>query len=204
MTSRTSLRAVALLLILVGWSTANLTIQAQKNAVPGQVTTARIISAGAAGAAGKESAETAESNNWLAHGRTFDEQRFSPLSQINASNVGQLALAWHYKLDVDRGTEATPLVVDGVMYTTGAFSIVYAIDARTGRLRWKYDPQVPRDWAVRACCDAVNRGVAIWESKVYLGTLDGFLVALDAATGRVAWRVDTLIDRSRLRPKQRG
>jgi quinohemoprotein ethanol dehydrogenase len=194
MTRRTSLRAVALLLILVGWSTAQLTIEAQKNPVPGQVTAARII---AAGAAGKESSETGESNNWLAHGRTFDEQRFSPLSQINASNVGQLALAWHYKLDVDRGTEATPLVVDGVMYTTGAFSIVYAIDARTGRLLWKYDPQVPHDWAVRACCDAVNRGVAIWEGKIYLGTLDGYLVALDAATGRVAWRVDTLIDRAR-------
>ena len=138
-----------------------------------------------------------EEGNWLAHGRTFNEQRFSPLKQINAANVKDLKLAWHYKLDVDRGTEATPIVVDGVMYTTGAYSIVYAFDARDGKLLWKYDPQVPRDYAERACCDAVNRGVAVLEGRVYVATLDGYLVALDAATGKVAWKVDTIIDRTR-------
>ncbi|MEW6130023.1 MAG: PQQ-dependent dehydrogenase, methanol/ethanol family [Acidobacteriota bacterium] len=138
-----------------------------------------------------------EEGNWLAHGRTFNEQRFSPLKQINDKNVKDLNLAWAFKLDVDRGTEATPIVVDGVMYTTGAYSFVYALDAKSGKLLWKYDPQVARDYAERACCDAVNRGVAVLEGKVYVATLDGYLVALDAATGKVAWKVDTVIDRSR-------
>jgi quinohemoprotein ethanol dehydrogenase len=138
-----------------------------------------------------------EEGNWLAHGRTFNEQRFSPLKQINDTNVKDLQLAWSLKLDVDRGTEATPIVVDGKMYTTGAYSIVYALDARSGTLLWKYDPKVPRDYAERACCDAVNRGVAVLEDKVYVATLDGYLVALDIATGKVVWKVDTIIDRSR-------
>jgi quinohemoprotein ethanol dehydrogenase len=138
-----------------------------------------------------------DEGNWLAHGRTFNEQRFSPLKQINDKNVKNLQLAWSYKLDVDRGTEATPIVIDGRMYTTGAFSIVYALDARTGNLLWKYDPKVPRDYDERACCDAVNRGVAVLDDKVYVATLDGYLVALDVASGKVAWRVDTIIDRSR-------
>src|SRR5262245_14225231 len=138
-----------------------------------------------------------EEGNWLAHGRTFNEQRFSPLKQINDKNVKDLKLAWSYKLDVDRGTEATPIVIDGIMYTTSAYSIVYALNAKTGELLWKYDPQVPRDYAERACCDAVNRGVAVLEGKVYVATLDGYLVALDAATGKVVWKVDTIIDRTR-------
>lgn len=141
-------------------------------------------------------ASTSAQSDWPLHGRTNDEARHSPLARINASNINQLGLAWYDKLDVDRGTEATPIVVNGVMYATGAFSIVYAYDARTGRRLWKYDPQVPRDWAVKACCDAVNRGVAVLDGRVYLGTLDGYLVALDARSGKERWRVDTLIDRS--------
>ena len=73
-----------------------------------------------------------EPGNWMSHGRTYDEQRYSPLEQINQQNVGKLGLAWSYKLDLDRGVEATPIVVDGVMYTTGPFSVVYALDARDG------------------------------------------------------------------------
>ncbi len=157
--------------------------QAKKS---GNVTVARII-------AGEKNAD----GNWLAHGRTFSEQRFSPLKKINDQNVGQLGLAWHYKLDIDRGVEATPIVVDGVMYTTGAFSFVYALDVRSGKLLWKYDPKVNREFAFHACCDVVNRGVAVLEGKVYIATLDGFLDALDAATGKRVWRVDTLIDRAR-------
>jgi quinohemoprotein ethanol dehydrogenase len=152
----------------------------------GRVTVARIIAG-----------EKSEDSNWLAHGRTFNEQRFSPLKQINDRNVSQLGLAWHYKLDIDRGVEATPIVVDGVMYTTSAFSIVYALDARSGTLLWKYDPKAERQAATKACCDAVNRGVAVLDGKVYVATLDGFLDALDAATGKLVWRVDTITDRSR-------
>src|ERR1044071_4082666 len=119
-----------------------------------------------------------EPGNWLTHGRTYDEQRFSPLDKINQDNVGKLGLAWSYKLDVDRGTEATPIVVDGTMYTTGAYSIVYALEARSGKLKWKYDPQVPREISGVGCCDVVNRGVAVWQGKVLFGTFDGRLIAL--------------------------
>ena len=129
---------------------------------------------------------------WLSHGRTYDEQRFSPLDQINADNVSDLGLDWYLDLDFRRGVEATPLVADGVMYTTGSWSVVYAIAAATGELLWKYDPQVPRERAQYFCCDAVNRGVALWGDKVFVGTLDGYLVALSRDTGGVIWRVATI------------
>ena len=134
--------------------------------------------------------------NWLTHGRTYSEQRFSPLEAINAGNVGHLGLAWFADFDTDRGQEATPIVADGKLYVSTAWSMVKAYDARTGKLLWSYDPQVPRAWAVNACCDVVNRGVAIWDGKVFVGTLDGRLIALDMATGRKVWEVLT-IDRSK-------
>jgi PQQ-dependent dehydrogenase (methanol/ethanol family) len=135
-------------------------------------------------------------DNWLTHGRTYDEQRFSPLDQINAGNVGTLGLAWALDLDTTRGQEATPLVVDGVMYSTSAWSKVQAIDAATGRLLWQYDPQVLGATGVKACCDVVNRGVAAWKGRVYLGALDGRLIAIDAQTGKEAWSVVT-VDQSK-------
>ncbi|NMX32937.1 PQQ-dependent dehydrogenase, methanol/ethanol family [Pseudomonas sp. WS 5413] len=138
-----------------------------------------------------------EPGNWMSHGRTYDEQRYSPLDRVNAGNIGQLGMAWTTKLDIDSGTEATPLVVDGVMYTTGAFSIVYAINAATGELLWKYDPKVPAENLGQGCCGPVNRGVAVWQGKVYVGSFDGRLIALDAGTGQPVWSVDTLIDRSK-------
>jgi quinohemoprotein ethanol dehydrogenase len=137
-----------------------------------------------------------EPQNWLAHGRTYDEQRYSPLAQINDSNVAKLGLAWSYATNTTRGLQATPLVIDGRMYVTGVWSVVYALDAKTGRELWRYDPQVPRAWGRYACCDAVNRGVAAWGNALYLGTLDGRLIALDARTGRRLWEVNT-IDRSK-------
>jgi PQQ-dependent dehydrogenase (methanol/ethanol family) len=137
-----------------------------------------------------------EPGNWLAHGRTYDEQRFSPLSAINRDTVGRLGLAWYADTGTTRGLEASPIVVDGVMFSTGPWSLVYAHDAKTGELIWQYDPQVPREWGVNACCDVVNRGVAVWKGRVYVGTIDGRLVALDAGDGKVAWEVLT-IDRSR-------
>ena len=132
--------------------------------------------------------------DWPSHGRTWGEQRFSPLDKINADNVGKLGLAWQFKIDIDRGLEATPLVIDGVMYTTGPFSIVYALDAVSGKLLWKYDPKVDRARAAAGCCDAVNRGVAAWGDTIYVGALDGRLVAIHAKTGKKAWEVDTLIN----------
>jgi len=141
-------------------------------------------------------AADSEPQNWLAHGRTYDEQRYSPLRQINAGNVEQLGLAWSYATSTTRGLQATPIVVDGTMYTTGVWSVVYALDAKTGKELWKYDPMVPREWGRYACCDAVNRGVAIWKGAVYVGTLDGRLVALDARTGKKRWEINT-IDRTK-------
>ena len=137
-----------------------------------------------------------EPGNWLTHGRTWGEQRFSPLAQIDEHNVARLAPAWVYATGETRGHEATPLVVDGVMVVTLPWSIVVALDAATGRELWRHDPEVPRAWGRFACCDVVNRGAAAYHGKIYVGTLDGRLVALDAKTGARVWDVNT-IDRSK-------
>lgn len=137
-------------------------------------------------------AANAEPGNWMSHGRTYDEQRFSPLNQVSTENVSELGLAWSFDLGTKRGVEATSIIVDGVMYTTSAWSIVHALDARDGSLLWTYDPGVAKDKTQHACCDAVNRGVAVWEGKVFLGVLDGRLVSLDAATGEVVWSIATV------------
>ena len=130
--------------------------------------------------------------DWLTHGRTWSEQRFSPLDQVNDGNVSQLAPAWVYATGETRGHEATPLVADGVMYTTLPWSIVVALDAATGRELWRYDPAVPKGWGRHACCDVVNRGVALYGGRVFVGTLDGRLVALDAQTGAPVWQTLTI------------
>jgi len=132
-----------------------------------------------------------EPGNWLAHGRTYDEQRFSPLTDINAGNVDRLGLSWFYDFPTNRGMEATPLAIDGVLYVSGSWSMVYAFDAVSGELLWQYNPEVTRAKALHACCDVVNRGVAAWEGKIYVGTIDGRLVALDAANGHEIWDVQT-------------
>jgi quinohemoprotein ethanol dehydrogenase len=155
----------------------------QATSKPADVNGARIIAA------------DGEPENWMVHGRTYNEQRFSPLKQINDQNIPQLRLAWFYDLDTHRGQEATPLVVDGVMYFTSAWSKVFALNALTGALLWSYDPKVPGEWGVNACCDVVNRGVAVWNGKAFVGTLDGRLIALDAATGKPVWETLT-IDRN--------
>lgn len=129
----------------------------------------------------------APAGEWLSYGKGYDEQRFSPLTQINDANVGQLGLAWYADLDTARGQEATPLMHDGVLYTATAWSMVKAYDAKTGKPLWAFDPKVPRETLVRACCDAVNRGVALYGNKVYIGTLDGRLIAIDAKTGQQVW-----------------
>ena len=151
---------------------------------PASVDEARILSA------------DREAGNWLTHGRTYSEQRFSPLEQINTENVDQLGLAWSYEMRMPRGAEATPIVVDGVMYVTSAWSIVYALDAATGEELWVYDPEVPHERGASACCDVGNRGVTVWNGRVYVGTLDGRLVAINARDGSKAWEVVT-VDQSR-------
>ena len=103
-----------------------------------------------------------EPGNWLAHGRTYEEQRFSPLKQINKESISDLGLVWSKDMGTNRALEATPIVVDGIMFFTSTWSRVYAVDALTGETIWTFDPKVPGEWARKACCDIVNRGVAVY------------------------------------------
>jgi len=125
-------------------------------------------------------------------GRTYDEERFSPLVQIDTENVSKLGLAWYADFDSNRSQEASPLAIDGVLYLSTAWSKVKAFDARSGRLLWAYDPKVRGEFAGRGCCDVVNRGLAAWNGKIYVAAYDGRLIALDARTGRVIWSVLTV------------
>jgi len=129
---------------------------------------------------------------WLSHGRTYSEQRYSPLKQVTPDNIDQLGLAWAFDLGVSRGIEATPIVADGRIFVTATWNIVYALDAKTGEQLWRFDPQIDRSKSADLCCDAVNRGVALWDGKIITGTIDGRLIALDAATGRKLWDVVTV------------
>jgi quinohemoprotein ethanol dehydrogenase len=142
-------------------------------------------------------AADSEPGNWLAYGRDYGEQRHSPLTQVDKSTVKSLELAWDMDMYTTRGLESTPIVVDGIMYMTSSWSIVYAVDATTGEEIWSYDPEVPGEWARKGCCDVVNRGVAVYEGAVYVASFDGYLISLNAETGEEVWRVNTLIDRER-------
>lgn len=133
-----------------------------------------------------------DSANWLMYGRTYDDHRFSPLNQINEQTISKLGLAWSREMGTTRGLEATPLVENGVLYTSGSWSVVTAIDAKTGKTLWTYDPKVQRSRAYFICCDVVNRGLALYHGKVYVGTLDGRLIAVDEHTGKPAWDVSTI------------
>ncbi|MFI5319555.1 MAG: PQQ-dependent dehydrogenase, methanol/ethanol family [Myxococcota bacterium] len=137
-------------------------------------------------------AAASEPQSWLTYGGSYAEQRWSTLEKINAGNVAQLGLAFSYDTHTTRGLEATPIVVGGVLYTTGSWSIVYAVDAKTGKEIWRYDPKVPGETGPKACCDVVNRGVAAYKGKIIVGTLDGRLVALDAKTGIPIWEKVTV------------
>jgi quinohemoprotein ethanol dehydrogenase len=141
-----------------------------------------------------------EADQWLTTGRDAGGSYHSPLKDIDAGNVARLGFAWEYKLGTRRGLEATPIVVDGTLYVSGNFGRVYAVDAATGSERWRYDPEVNGQWGRYACCDAINRGVAVWQGRVYVGSLDGYLHAIDAATGRRIYKVDTLPERGPKHP----
>ena len=140
-------------------------------------------------------ANTTTSANWPSYGLDYAETRFSKLKQIDAGNVARLGLAWSYDLESTRGVEATPLVVDGVMYVSASWSIVHAVDVRTGKRLWTYDPKVNREGGYKGCCDVVNRGVALWQGKVYVASYDGRLIAIDAASGKKVWETDTIVNR---------
>lgn len=137
-------------------------------------------------------------SEWLSYGLDYSETRHSRLDSINTDNVGELGLAWSYGLESRRGVESTAIVVDGVMFVTASWSIVHALDAVTGEKLWVYDPEVPREWGYKGCCDVVNRGVAIYEGTVFVGSFDGFLHAVDATSGALKWKVDTREDSDQL------
>src|SRR5665213_2464605 len=135
--------------------------------------------------------------NWVSHGGSHDESNYSALEQISGESVGRLGLLWSLDLPGEVSLEATPLAIDGRLYFTGSSSDVYAVDAVSGRLLWKYDPQV---WRYRPehlkLIWGINRGVAYSNGRVFVGTQDGRLVALEAASGKLLWSVKTLADKS--------
>lgn len=141
-----------------------------------------------------EALVNAESNatEWMSYGSNYSETRFSKLVQINDQNAENLGLAWYFEMDAVRGVEATPLVSNGIMYVTGPWSILYALDARTGEKLWEYDPQVPKEYGEKACCDVVNRGAALYQGKVFIASLDGRLIAIDIKTGKKVWETLTV------------
>jgi quinohemoprotein ethanol dehydrogenase len=175
-----------------------------KKFVAAAVALAAMLLAGAC--AGKKIQKTAEvtsarmlapdapdnEGQWMSYGRTWDEQRFSPLTAINDQNVSRLGLAWYDDLNTFRGVQATPLYVDGVLYNVSVWNVVTAYEATTGKVLWRFDPQVDRQWARLACCGPTSRGIAIWEGKVYIAALDGQLIAVDARNGQKIWSVQTL------------
>ncbi|MGH9886335.1 MAG: PQQ-binding-like beta-propeller repeat protein, partial [bacterium] len=142
-------------------------------------------------------ANAATSKDWPTVGADYAETRYSKLSEITDKNAKDLGLVWTYSLDSTRGVESTPLVVDGVMYVTASWSVVHAVDVRTGKKLWTYDPKVPRSYGEKACCDVVNRGVALYKGRVYVGSFDGRLIALDAVSGEKIWEKDTVTDHTR-------
>ncbi|MFC3052891.1 PQQ-dependent dehydrogenase, methanol/ethanol family [Kordiimonas pumila] len=142
------------------------------------------------------------SADWPLHDGPFNSTRYSRLDTLNTESITDLGLAWAFgdyliRGRVARGNETTPLVINDIMYISGPWSTVYALNAKTGSLIWDYDPNVDGNWMRNTCCDAVNRGVAFANGKVFIGTLDGYLDTLDAATGKLIRRTDTLIDRTR-------
>ena len=142
---------------------------------------------------GKAIADEKSGANWLSYGRTYSEQRYSPLAQITADNVGSLGVAWFMDLPGQKSLLATPIVVDGVMYFTGSYSLVFAVDTRTGKQLWQYDPKTIEAAGdrLRVMWDS-NRGVAYWKGKVFVATADGRLIAIDAKTGKEVWSTMTV------------
>jgi quinohemoprotein ethanol dehydrogenase len=129
---------------------------------------------------------------WPSDGRDYSAQRFSPLTQINVSNVSRLGLAWYDDLDTLRGVEATPIYADGVLYNSLPFNIIKAYDAKSGRVLWTYDPKVPREMARYACCEPDSRGLAMWHGLIVIATLDGRLIGLDKTSGKPVWTTQAL------------
>jgi quinohemoprotein ethanol dehydrogenase len=137
----------------------------------------------------KNAGKSATDGDWLSYGLTPGETRYSPLKEIDTTNVKRLGLAWAYEVGPGGGNqEATPLVYDGTIYSVTNYSVVFAVDARTGKEKWRWDPEVnQKPTADKMCCGVVNRGLALYHDKVYVPVNDGRLLALDINTGKPVW-----------------
>jgi quinohemoprotein ethanol dehydrogenase len=174
--SGTVLRRIALFAALA------LTFAPQSSRAAGDVDSARLRAA------------DSEPQNWFTLGRDQNQTYYSPLAMIDAGTVSRLGFAWSYDMGTARGQEATPIVIDGVMYTSGTWGYVYALDAATGKELWKFDPRADPRAARNPCCDLVNRGVAVWKGRVFVASVDGRLHSLDAKTGKELWSADTITE----------
>ena len=175
---------------LSGCQRAEVTASASQAAAPAAPTHANVSAERLLEAA-------SEPQQWLTYGGNYEEHRYSALAKINRDNVKQLGLVWFADYDTNLQQAGTPLAIDGVIYVSTAWSKVYAFDARTGKQLWQYDPKSPGEYvAANVCCGIVNRGIAAFNGKIYIGTLDGRLVAIDAKTGQEAWSTLT-IDRTK-------
>ena len=145
-----------------------------------------------------ESPETAIGpDDWATTGGDFGKSHHSALTDINPDNVDQLGLAWQVELGTNRVLEATPIVIDGVMYTSGVAGRAYAFEAATGKELWRFEPEIDMQVNRTVCCDMANRGVAVSRGKVFVAALDAQLYALDAKSGKVIWKADTVDDPQR-------
>jgi PQQ-dependent dehydrogenase (methanol/ethanol family) len=170
----------------------------ERSGAPDSVTEAQLPrtaappASGAASSAANVNAERllnadAEPAQWMTYGGNYEEHRYSRLTQIDTQNVKDLGLVWFADYDSNLQQTGTPLYIDGVIYVSTAWSNVYAFDAKTGKQLWRYNPRVPGEWTAKVCCGLVNRGIAAWNGKIYVGTLDARLVAIDAKTGTETW-----------------
>ncbi|MGH9773262.1 MAG: PQQ-binding-like beta-propeller repeat protein, partial [Candidatus Acidiferrales bacterium] len=176
--------ALASLALVIWWATGAVVgvSHARPHELKGALTagradTARVLDASKIG------------RNWLLNGENFGSWHFSPLTQINSKNIDHLGLAWWLDLDSPAGLATEPIEVDGTLYVSGAPDRVFAIDAATGRIRWRYIPKIDFSHSLTSSYTSrVNRGVAVWEGKVFIGSGDCRVTALDASTGKVLWR----------------
>jgi quinohemoprotein ethanol dehydrogenase len=166
------------------------------NKAPDSAAAAALVPTGKLDATRLQAVDT-EPGQWLTIGRDNGKTHYSPLGQINQQNIGKLGFAWQYETGTVRGMEATPVVIDDVMYVTGVAGRAYALEAATGKLIWQFEPQINSRALRSACCDIVNRGLAVWQGKVYVAAFDGVLYALNATDGKVLWQAQTIEDQQR-------
>ena len=160
----------------------------------GLVILAALCTASALGASTIDDAalkDEADGRNWAAYGRTFSEGHYSPLSEINRETVSRLNLAWTLDLDVTNNL-STPLAVDGVIYMASGYSFVHAVDVKTGKLLWRYDPEVAKAAGAKLRTGWGIRGLSFWKGRLFVGTHDGRLISIDAKTGKPVWSVQTI------------